>query len=130
MNWIRKHWGQKYIAMAESHIRQLVRLAFIFLDSVSSFAPKMDEYREKIAAREEEESAQARGANVMDHGYRDLPSYMLLAKEYGIKNDDMEIGNSGSGMTVELEYQSYTSPGWRLPFADILKFWELSSDVV
>lgn len=129
MSWIQKHWEPDFITKAKSNIRQLVSLVFICLDGVSSSAPKMFEYHEKIATSEGEESVQTRSTNATYHSREDMPAYMSLAAQYGL--EDMEVGDAGESVqTVEQEYHAYVTGVLSSKNVDILKFWEVNSDVI
>lgn len=57
-----------------------------------------------------------------------LPAYMSLAERYGLVDDDMDIGNSGTNeQTVEQEYQAYITSHLSPKTSDIIKFWEASN---
>jgi hypothetical protein len=83
---------------------------------------KMIEYREQAGAPSEEHppgiQPGSSGAN--------LPSYALAA-EYGLDDEDMDIGNPGANeQTVEQEYQAYITAPLSMKTTSIIKFWEAS----
>jgi hypothetical protein len=60
---------------------------------------------------------------------RDLPVYMTLDAQYGLMEDDLEIGSSTTPeQTVEQEYQAYVTASLSPKKVDILKFWEVSRE--
>lgn len=63
-----------------------------------------------------------------DPGAGDMPAYMSLADQYGL-GDEMDIGTVTSRQTIEQEYQAYITAQLSARSFDILKFWEVSSDV-
>ncbi len=126
MNWIRKHWGTDYFAKAKNDILQLVRFVFLFLNGVSYSAPKMRDYRKRSDAGESEEQLQVHRAKTTN----DVPAYLNIAAAYGLE-DDMEIGYSGGVVqSVEQEYMAYTTAAASELSVDILRFWEVNSDVI
>jgi hypothetical protein len=127
LSWVKNHWEEKYIAMAERSIRDLVRLVFIFLNGVSSAAPKMAQYREKGATSEDAERS---GQNIVRSPVSNLYGGRDLDLQYGIQ---MEMGIEGTDeivQTVEQEYQAYITGALSRGGVDILKFWEVNSDVI
>jgi hypothetical protein len=109
--------------------RQLNNWYFNFCTSIYSSGMrllyvvyKMIEYRERAEAPLEEPPLSIQpgssGAN--------LPSYALAA-EYGLDDEDMDIGNPGANeQTVEQEYQAYITAPPSPKTVDIVKFWEAS----
>jgi hypothetical protein len=125
MSWIKDHWEKKYVDKAEDDISALVRLVFIYLDGVSS-ASKMREYRKKIDVSGNE----AQSVQVPVRARSSAPAYMSLAAQYGLE-DDFDIGEAGGKVqAVEQEYQAYITGVLSPKSLDILKFWEVSSDVI
>ena len=127
LSWIKRHWETKFIAKAESNLRDLVGLVFIFVNGVSSSVPKMTEYREKSDTSEDvAESAQ----NTTDHGSGYVPRHMSLAAVYNIE-EEMDTGSIGESVqTVEQEYQAYITGALSMKTVDILKYWEVNSDAM
>ena len=85
---------------------------------------KMIEYRE----RAEEEAPEELPPPSLQPGNTvpNLPSYSLAA-EYGLGDDDMDIGNPGPNeQTVEQEYQAYIIAPLSPKTTNIIKFWEAS----
>jgi hypothetical protein len=59
------------------------------------------------------------------------PAYMTLDDQYGLMDDDLAIGGTtAQGQTVEQEFQAYVTAPLSPPNIDILKFWEVSRDLV
>jgi hypothetical protein len=130
LTWIQKHWDREYIDGAETTIRQTVSLS-TWLDGLLSSARahripyKMIEYREReiVTAPEEEQSIPPTVP-----GTREMPAYMSLAVQYGITDDDMDIGHfSAQEQTIEQEFQSYITAPLSPKNIDIIKFWEVST---
>jgi hypothetical protein len=83
----------------------------------------MIEYRERAVGPEEQPppGLQPGGSAV------NLPSYSL-AEQYGLTDDDMDIGSPGiNEQTVEQEYQAYITASLSPKTIDIVKFWEASN---
>lgn len=59
---------------------------------------------------------------------RETPAYMSLAEQYGLE-DDMDVGSSANTQSVEQEYQAYITAPLSSKKVDIVKFWEVSSEV-
>jgi hypothetical protein len=86
---------------------------------------KMVIYRERAAAPEEQPPPGLQRGNSVPN----LPSYALAA-EYGLDDDDMDIGNPGANeQTVEQEYQAYITAPLSPKTTNIIKFWEASKHV-
>lgn len=113
--------------MAERSIQELVHLVFIFLNGISSAAPKMAQYCKKGATNEiAEQSVQNTVRSLVSnlYGSRDLDL------QYGIQME-MGIGGSNESMqTIEQEYQAYVMGALLWGGVDILKFWKVNSDVI
>jgi hypothetical protein len=60
----------------------------------------------------------------------ELPAYMTLDDQYGLMDDDLAIGGTTTGQTVEQEFQAYVTAPLSPPNIDILKFWEVSRELV
>jgi hypothetical protein len=90
----------------------------------------MQEYGKKIA--ENEEPNQVHTADTAHLDKQNLPSYLTLADQYKLEDDhDMHIGGRGSNKkTVEQEYHNYVTGSLSYGTVDILKFWEVNSDVI
>ena len=88
----------------------------------------MHEYREK--SQNEDQWAQLHGANTSNPSCQ-YDTYLDIAAEYGLEND-MDIGNLGDGnpQTVEHEYQAYITGALSPKTVDILRFWEVSDDII
>jgi hypothetical protein len=126
LSWIRKHWEKRFIARAESNLRELVSLVFVLLNGVLSSSPKMAEYREKSADSEDEE----RPVQDTHCGSNHVPRHMSLAAIYHIE-EEMETGDDDEdAQTVEQEYQAYITGALSAKTVDVLKYWEVSSDIV
>ena len=126
MSWIKKHWGETYIARAESNILQLVCLAILFLNRVSSSAFKMKDYRAKLAADEDgDQLSPVDIANATGHG-RGYEAYLDIDAQYGIE-EDMETDNASTvnEQSVEQEYVAYTTAVLLGITVNILKYWEV-----
>lgn len=130
MNWIKLQWEQKYIDKAQGDILKLVRLVFIYLDGVSSSASKMREYRKNSDARENEGQSVQVSARANANARGSVAALPLLITQYGLE-DDFNIGDAGGKVqTIEQEYQAYIT-GILSPISlDILKFWEVNSEVI
>lgn len=128
LSWFRKHWEKKFIVKAEKNIRELVGFVFTFLNGVSSSASKMAEYRKTSATSHgEDEEQSARGGT--DHGRKDRPKDPLKVR-YGIE-DELDTGDTDENVqTVEQEYQAYITGALSAKTVDLLKFWEVNSNVM
>jgi hypothetical protein len=127
LSWVRTQWENKYIVMAEKNIRELVRLVFIILNGASSAAPKMGQYREKGTPSEHAEQP---ALNTVRSPVSNLYGGHDLDLQYGIQ---MEMGIGATDeivQTVEQEYQAYVTGALSCGNVDILKFWEVNSDVI
>jgi len=113
--------------MAERSIQELVHLVFIFLNGISSAAPKMAQYHKKGTTSE---NAEQLAQNTVRSLVSNLYSGRNLNLQYGIQ---MEMGIGGSNesvQTIEQEYQAYVTGALSWGGVDILKFWEVNSDVI
>lgn len=85
----------------------------------------MNEYK-RNAEREKMEEHVAETTIV--HDSVDLPTYMSLAAQYGLE-DDMEIGQDDNVQSVEQEFQAYVTGALSAKTIDILKYWEVNSNL-
>jgi len=83
----------------------------------------MSEYRKKAAGSQDEELLFQQ-----DPTYK-APKFMSLAAQYGLPDDDMDIGGLGhKERTVDQEYQAYVTAPCLPKNTDPLKFWEVGGD--
>jgi hypothetical protein len=85
----------------------------------------MNEYR--VTATAEEQPL----AGLIAPGPGEAPAYMTLDAQYGLADDDMAIGGTTmSEQTVEQEFQAYVTAPLSPNNIDILKFWEVSRELM
>lgn len=125
MSWISNQWGRDFLDDAETKVKQLVCLFLYFylFKQHALTGCKMMKYRERAAGPEEQPppDLQPEGSTP------NLPTYSL-AEQYGLTDDDMDIGGPGENeQTVEQEYQAYITATLSPKSIDILKFWEASN---
>lgn len=125
MSWIHEHWDNKYIALSERKIKDLV--SFFHGSALETFlvtSLKMSDYRKKATTGNNSEglvqTPEPDGADLSD----EEEAFMSLADQYGLKN--MKIGGSRENrQSVEHEYQAYTTAPVSPRTVSLLKFWEV-----
>lgn len=128
MSWIQKQWEREFVSDAETKVKQLVSL-FLCFYVIIQVDLKMMEYRMQAVAPATEAPSPLSNLQLGDSGTK-LPAYMSLAARYGLMDDDMDVGNSGTNeQTVEQEYQAYITSPLSPKTSDIIKFWEASNRI-